>query len=299
MSLKETRKKIRHIDEEMAGLFEKRMELAEEVAAYKKKTGLAVEDLEQESHILSECAELIENEEIKPYYKQFLQSVMDISKRRQVKLIEGIRVAYCGDEKSLDYAAASSIFKDADLAAYDSYKEAYHAVETGECDAAVMPFENGYGDEIGSIIDLIFAGTLYVNAVHDIEIDPNEWGIKHNTNEETRRYAVLSPVENKNENKQDTGAFLLMFTVKDEAGGLAKAINAISVFNFNMRVMRSRPLKDHQWHYYFYAEAIGNDSSDNGKRMLTALRASCVDAKVVGRYPAKSEIIRIRKNEDK
>ena len=295
MNLKEARKEIRHIDEEMAVLFEKRMELAVEVADYKRKTGLAVEDLEQERHILDECANLIENDEIKPYYLQFLQGTMDVSKRWQHKLLEGMRVACCGDEGSLDYAAARNIFPEAELASCENYREAYCSVEDGKCDIVVMPFENGYGDEIGSVIDLIFNGNLHVNAVHDIEINPGEWGIRSHVNEEARRYAVLSPVESKAWNKQDSSAFLLMFTVKDEAGGLAKAINTISVFNFNMRVLRSRPLKDHQWHYYFYAEALGNDRSDSGKRMLNALRATCAEAKVVGRYPANSEVIKITK----
>ena len=295
MNLKEARKGIRHIDEKIAELFEERMELAVEVAKYKKKTGLPVEDLEQEAHILDECNELIKNEEIRPYYKQFLQETMNVSKRWQHKILEGNMVAYCGGEDGLDYAAASNIFPGAKMKAFDSYKEAFRAVEKGECDLVVVPFENGYGDEVASVIDLIFSGNLHVNAVHDIVIDPAEWGEKSHGQEETRRYAVLSPTESKTENKQDTGAFLLMFIVKDEAGGLAKAINTISVFNYNMRVLRSRPLKDHQWHYYFYAEALGNDTSDNGKRMLNALRVTCTDVKVAGRYPARGMVIPVKK----
>lgn len=75
-----------------------------------------------------------------------------------------------------------------------------------------------------------------------------------------------------------------MFTVKDETGGLAKAINIISAFSFNMRIMRSRPMRDLPWNYYFYAEAIGDDTSENGKRMINALKSSCPIVKVAGRY---------------
>ena len=104
--------------------------------------------------------------------------------------------------------------------------------------------------------------------------------------------------------KRDGSAFLLLFTVKDEAGGLAKAINVISAYNFNMRVLRSRPMKGLAWHYYFYAEVEGDDSSESGRRMISArrgtcpgltdvgrrmisaLRGSCPGLKVVGRYTA-------------
>ena len=119
MNLKEARKGIRHIDEKIAELFEERMELAVEVAKYKKKTGLPVEDLEQEAHILDECNELIKNEEIRPYYKQFLQETMNVSKRWQHKILEGNMVAYCGGEDGLDYAAASNIFPGAKMKAFD------------------------------------------------------------------------------------------------------------------------------------------------------------------------------------
>lgn len=113
--------------------------------------------------------------------------------------------------------------------------------------------------------------------------------IDHDINESksnTTRFAVFSRVENRGSGRKDGGAFLLLFTVKDEAGGLAKAINVISAYNFNMRVLRSRPMKDLPWHYYFYAEVEGDDSSENGRRMINALRGACPAVKVVGRYTA-------------
>ena len=117
--------------------------------------------------------------------------------------------------------------------------------------------------------------------------------LDHDINESkvnTTRFAVFSRVENRMPIKKDAGAFLLLFTVKDEAGGLAKAVNVISAYNFNMRVLRSRPMKDLPWHYYFYAEVEGDDSSENGKRMISALRGTCPGLKVVGRYTATSNI---------
>ena len=117
--------------------------------------------------------------------------------------------------------------------------------------------------------------------------------LDHDINESkvnTTRFAVFSRVETKMAIRKDAGAFLLLFTVKDEAGGLAKAVNVISAYNFNMRVLRSRPMKDLPWHYYFYAEVEGDDSSENGKRMISALRGTCPGLKVVGRYTATSNI---------
>ena len=104
--------------------------------------------------------------------------------------------------------------------------------------------------------------------------------------ENTTRFAVFSGVEQIFADRRDGGAFLLLFTVKDEVGGLAKAINLISAYGFNMRVLRSRPMKDLPWHYYFYAEVEGDDGSEDGSRMISALKGVCPMVKVAGRYTA-------------
>lgn len=96
------------------------------------------------------------------------------------------------------------------------------------------------------------------------------------------RFAVLSTVERRLPGTG--GAFLLFFTVNDEAGGLARAIDVIAERGFNMRVLRSRPMKKLPWHYYFYAEVEGDDASENGKRLLDELRGVCRSVRVAGRY---------------
>ena len=79
--------------------------------------------------------------------------------------------------------------------------------------------------------------------------------------------------------------------------GLAKAINLISAYNFNMRVLRSRPMHNLPWHYYFYAELEGNDNSENGQRMLNTLKGVCPMMKVVGRYTSADTALSETKTE--
>ena len=114
--------------------------------------------------------------------------------------------------------------------------------------------------------------------------------LDHDINESktnTTRFAVFSRAENPSSGR-DGGAFLLLFTVKDEVGGLATAINLVSAYNFNLRVLRSRPMKDLPWHYYFYAEAEGDAASENGRRMLAALRGVCPMVKIAGQYKTEN-----------
>jgi len=102
------------------------------------------------------------------------------------------------------------------------------------------------------------------------------------SNVNTTRFAVFSrttgqSVDNKNN-------FILLFTVNDEVGALAKAVNIICSHGFNMRVLRSRPVKDTPWQYYFYVEAQGDQRSEEGVRMLKELSVCCARLKVVGHY---------------
>lgn len=108
----------------------------------------------------------------------------------------------------------------------------------------------------------------------------NETGIN------TTRFAVLSrsAVTEKGTGKH----FILMFTVRNEAGFLAKAINVIGDYGYNMRCLRSRPMKELLWQYYFYVELEGDLESPEGAKMLRELTDYCEKLKVLGcfRFPA-------------
>ena len=82
---------------------------------------------------------------------------------------------------------------------------------------------------------------------------------------------------------------ILMFTVRHEAGFLAQAIHIIGKYGYNMRCLRSRPMKSLLWQYYFYVELEGDLESENGKKMLEDLGVLCERMKMLGtfRYPAE------------
>ena len=110
--------------------------------------------------------------------------------------------------------------------------------------------------------------------------------IDHDINESahnTTRFAVFSRVDNKASSGKDS-TFFLLFTVGHVAGALAKAINVIAKYGFNMKALRSRPLGEPAWQYYFYVEAEGDESSEEGQKMLSELKEHCDSLKVVGRY---------------
>ena len=102
----------------------------------------------------------------------------------------------------------------------------------------------------------------------------------------TTRFACFTRTENQGAGRPDD-SFLLMFTVKHQAGALAQAINIIGAYGYNMRSLHSRPMKDLAWNYYFYVECEGDVRNENGKQMLRALSPMCDKLKLVGSYSTK------------
>lgn len=100
----------------------------------------------------------------------------------------------------------------------------------------------------------------------------------------TTRFAVFSRVANKKVAKESGVHSILLFTVRNEAGSLARAIDVIGNHGFNMRTLRSRPMKELLWEYYFYVEAEGNIQSEAGQNMLEELSEFCDKLKFVGTY---------------
>ena len=107
----------------------------------------------------------------------------------------------------------------------------------------------------------------------------------NNTGLNTTRFASFSRVMS---NYKDVGKskknFILVFTVKNVAGALAKCLDIIGAHGFNMRNLRSRPMKDLMWTYYFFCEIEGDIESEDAKNMLVALKTFCDRLKIVGNY---------------
>lgn len=114
--------------------------------------------------------------------------------------------------------------------------------------------------------------------------------LERNINESrmnTTRFAVFSRVENKHRPSDGKVHTVLLFTVRNEAGALAKAIDVIGRHGFNMRSIRSRPMKELLWQYYFYVEAEGNLYTEEGQAMMAELSEYCDKLKAVGTYVDK------------
>ena len=125
--------------------------------------------------------------------------------------------------------------------------------------------------------------------LYDLEV------IEPKTNDSGRnvtRFGAFSRVANepnKSGKKRMDENFILVFTVKDEAGALVHALNILAAHGYSMRSLRSRPMKELQWKYFFYIEVEGNVHTQNGQDMLREMSAMCAKLKVAGSFMVKEE----------
>jgi len=349
------RKQINDIDKKMAELFSERMKAVRTVAEYKREHGIKVTDSAREAEVIERNSALIEDNELKSYYINFLQNNMEISKSFQHRLLEGMKIAFSGVEGAFANIAVNKIFPDSSAVAYPDFKSAYDSVVNGECDCVVLPIENSYNGDVGQVMDLAFFGSLHINGVYDIGIVQNllavkgtsiddiktvishpqalgqcaeyikkhrfnteeavntavaakmvselnrndiaaiasdeaaeKFGLKkleahiNESNSNTTRFAVFSRSA-KSPSLQDEH-FIMLFTVRNEAGALGKAISIIGDNGFNLKALKSRPTKELVWNYYFYAEGEGNINSQAGKKMLDLLKTQCSEIRVIGYF---------------
>lgn len=121
-----------------------------------------------------------------------------------------------------------------------------------------------------------------------------EFGLKkleghiNESNINTTKFAIFSSsmrASSPNDNR-----FIMLFTVKNVAGSLGRAISVIGEHGFNLQALKSRPTKDLIWDYYFYAEGEGNINSQQGKDMLKELRGCCNEVKILGSFEKEIKI---------
>jgi monofunctional chorismate mutase len=81
--LEEARVVIDEIDQKMADLFKARMVAVTDVLDFKKENHLPVLDVSRETKMIEKNVSRFESLELRPYYEQFLKSILEISRTYQ------------------------------------------------------------------------------------------------------------------------------------------------------------------------------------------------------------------------
>ncbi len=190
LDLNRTRENIDVIDKEIVRLFEERMVLTQEVAAYKVETGKKVLDREREESKLSALQELVTSEYNRYPIKELFTQIMSMSRKYQYSLIPSYsedlsfqpikelsvsnetQVICFGEPGSYTEQAMEDFFgKGITCHHASTFKEVMEKVSKGIVDFGVLPIENTSTGGILDIYDLMISYDNFIIGEHILKID--------------------------------------------------------------------------------------------------------------------------------
>ena len=176
--LQQARSEIDRIDAEMAALFERRMRAVADVARYKAQTGKPVFDAVREAAVLEKNAARLQDEALRPYYRRFLQQAMDVSRAYQRAILGRGTAAYQGVQGAWSHIALRRLFPFARALSFTTWAEVFDAVQNGDAEFGVLPFENSSAGDVSAVLDLLYTHPgLIVARMCDLPIRQDLLGV--------------------------------------------------------------------------------------------------------------------------
>lgn len=190
--IKELRREIDAIDEEMVKLFCRRMETARGVADYKIRNSLPVYDAKREREKLCEVASMAPAD-MQDYVCTLYNTLFDVSRAEQeskvyttsdtAELIEKAMdetpkqfpsratVACQGVEGAYSQIAAGKLFDYPTISYHSTFEDVFRAIEDGKCKYGVLPIENSNAGSVKAVYDLMLKYRFYIVKSTRIHID--------------------------------------------------------------------------------------------------------------------------------
>lgn len=175
MEISDIRQKINAVDEQLLRLFLERMDLSEEVAAYKNEHHQPILNKAREREILAKVAKQSGPRERYAYH--LFSTLFELSRSRQAELIDAPTrveaqvqaslaagsevfpqtglVACQGMEGANSQAACDRLLPRGSIVYVKSFEAVFSAVESGLCKFGVVPIENSSNGSVRAIYDLI------------------------------------------------------------------------------------------------------------------------------------------------
>ena len=196
--LLESRKEIDCIDDKIIELFERRMDICKDVAAYKLKTGKAVLDRKRELDKLETLKRKASDRFYAHGVEELFEQIMSMSRKMQYKLLteEGVNsdigfdiadelprndvtVVYQGIPGAYSQQAATEYFgEQVSYVNVTTFREAMKYVRDGKADYAVLPFENSSAGIVSDVYDLLVEFHNYIVDTFDVKIEHCLCGLK-------------------------------------------------------------------------------------------------------------------------
>ena len=194
MDLNELREEINSVDEQLLSLFLQRMELAGQVADYKRANGMPIYQPQREREILKKVADKA-GPELGGYARVLFSMLMELSKSSQNKrnkkelelhrqIADAIEttpklfprapmVACQGVEGANSQIACEKIFQNPFILYFKSFESVFTAIEQGLCQYGILPIENSTAGSVKKVYDLMIRHNFSIVRTFRLKVDHN------------------------------------------------------------------------------------------------------------------------------
>ena len=194
MELTDYRGQLDKIDNELLKLFAERMDIAAEIAAWKKDNHMPVLELRREQEKLRTLEEQ-SPEELKEYTASLFSLIMELSRSRQNRLLhptspeteaieraltetpqlfpETAMVACQGVEGAYSGIACEKLFVRPAIFYFSTFDAVFAAIEKGLCRYGVIPVENSTAGTVNAVYDLMRRHDFRIVRSVRVKIDHN------------------------------------------------------------------------------------------------------------------------------
>lgn len=194
MNLEELRGQIDQVDDQLIQLFQKRMQVAADIAAWKSAHGLPVLQPAREREKLADVAEK-SGEEMQSYTRVLYSLLFELSRAyqgrqmgRETPLYQTITgalettpklfpqtaaVACQGAEGAYSQIAAEKLFRTPKILYFESFEHVFTAIEKGLCQYGVLPIENSSAGSVKQVYDQMIRRKFHIVRSARIRISHN------------------------------------------------------------------------------------------------------------------------------
>ena len=192
MDINELRGKINQIDDTLSNAFKERMEVALEIARYKKENGLPVFDPGRERAVLNRLTEGCDDT-IAASMKILYNTLFDLSRSYQHRFMHGDSplgnrineamentpktfpqravVACQGVEGAYSQQACEKLFGMPAITYFKRFEGVFQAIESGLCRYGVLPIENSSFGSVTEVYDLMRRYHFHIVRAVKLKID--------------------------------------------------------------------------------------------------------------------------------
>ena len=194
MDIQELRGQIDLIDDELVRLFCQRMNVAAQIADYKKEHGLPILVPSREREKLKDVSQKA-GPEMENYTRVLYSMLFELSRSYQSKrggeqsplyhtikdaientpklFPQNVTVGVCGVEGAYAQIACEKMIKMPFIMYFNNFEGVFSAIEGGLCQYGIVPIENSTAGSVTKVYDLMIQHNFYIVRTFRLKIDHN------------------------------------------------------------------------------------------------------------------------------